>query len=86
MPVPTLAVAGHGIDVYEVRPGVIETDMTAPVAERYEALIRDGLTLERRFGTPEDVAAAVAVLVSGGLPYATGQILTIDGGMTVSRL
>ena len=78
--------AGHGIDVYEVRPGVIETDMTAPVAERYEALIRDGLTLERRFGTPEDVAAAVAVLVSGGLPYATGQILTIDGGLTVSRL
>lgn len=78
--------ADHGIDVYEVRPGVIETDMTAPVAEKYEALIEAGLTLDRRFGTPEDVAAAVAVLVGGDLPYATGQILTIDGGLTISRL
>ena len=78
--------AEHGIDVYEVRPGVIATDMTAPVEEKYDRLIADGLTLERRWGTPEDVAAAVAALASGTIPYATGQVLTIDGGLTIGRL
>jgi 3-oxoacyl-[acyl-carrier protein] reductase len=78
--------AEHGIEVYEVRPGVIQTDMTAPVAEKYSSLIEDGLTLDRRFGTPEDVAAAVAALAGGDIPYATGQILTVDGGLTISRL
>jgi NAD(P)-dependent dehydrogenase (short-subunit alcohol dehydrogenase family) len=81
-----IRLAEHGIDVYEVRPGVIQTDMTAPVAEKYESLIEAGLTLDRRFGTPEDVAAAVAALSGGDLPYATGQILTIDGGLTIARL
>jgi NAD(P)-dependent dehydrogenase (short-subunit alcohol dehydrogenase family) len=78
--------AEYGIDVFEVRPGVIHTDMTAPVAEKYEALIEDGLTLERRFGMPEDVAAVVAALASGDIPYSTGQILTVDGGLTIARL
>jgi 3-oxoacyl-[acyl-carrier protein] reductase len=78
--------AEYGIDVFEVRPGVIQTDMTAPVAEKYETLIKDGLTLERRFGMPEDVAAAVSALAAGDIPYATGQILTVDGGLTISRL
>lgn len=78
--------AEHGIDVFEVRPGVIQTDMTAPVAEKYEAMIEAGITLERRFGMPEDVAAAVAALAGGDLPYATGQIITVDGGLTVARL
>lgn len=78
--------AEHGIEVYEVRPGVIRTDMTAPVADRYDSMIEAGLTLDRRFGTPQDVAAAVAALVRGDIPYATGQILTIDGGLTISRL
>jgi 3-oxoacyl-[acyl-carrier protein] reductase len=78
--------ADYGIDVFEVRPGVIQTDMTAPVAEKYEALIKDGLTLERRFGMPEDVAAVVAALAAGDIPYSTGQILTVDGGLTVGRL
>lgn len=78
--------AEHGIDVFEVRPGVIRTDMTAPAAQKYDALIEDGLTLERRMGTPEDVAAAVAMLADGNLPYATGQVLTVDGGLTVQRL
>ena len=78
--------AEHGIDVFEVRPGVIQTDMTAPVAEKYEALIEDGLTLERRFGMPEDVAAVVAALAAGDIPYSTGQILTVDGGLTIARL
>lgn len=78
--------AEYGIDVFEVRPGVIQTDMTAPVAEKYETLIRDGLTLERRFGMPEDVAAVVAALAAGDIPYSTGQIITVDGGLTVGRL
>ena len=78
--------ADHGIDVFEVRPGVIRTGMTAPLAGKYESLIEAGLTLERRMGTPADIAAAVAVLAAGGLPYSTGQVLTVDGGLTVSRL
>lgn len=78
--------AEFGIDVFEVRPGVIQTDMTAPVADKYAALIEDGLTLERRLGMPEDVAAVVAALAAGDIPYSTGQILTVDGGLTVDRL
>ena len=78
--------AEYGIDVFEVRPGVIQTDMTAPVTEKYETLINDGLTLERRFGMPEDVAAVVAALAAGDIPYSTGQIITVDGGLTVGRL
>ncbi len=75
----------HGIDVFEVRPGLIRTDMTAPVADKYESMIKAGLTLERRMGTPDDVAAAVALLAEGALTYSTGQILAVDGGLTVSR-
>lgn len=78
--------AEFGIDVYEVRPGVIETDMTAGVKQKYDALIENGLTLEKRWGTPADVGKAVAILAQGKLPYATGQILHIDGGMTIQRL
>ena len=78
--------AEFGVDVYEVRPGVIATDMTAGVKAKYDALIADGLTLEKRWGTPEDVGRAVAALARGELPYATGQVLNIDGGMTIQRL
>lgn len=75
-----------GIDVYEVRPGVIRSDMTAEVTEKYDRLIAEGLTLERRWGEPDDVGRAVRTLVDGGLPYATGQVLKIDGGMTIRVL
>jgi 3-oxoacyl-[acyl-carrier protein] reductase len=78
--------AEFGVDVYEVRPGVVATDMTAGVKSRYDDLIAGGLTLERRWGTPDDVGRAVAALARGDLPYATGQILNIDGGMSVRRL
>jgi 3-oxoacyl-[acyl-carrier protein] reductase len=78
--------AEFGIDVYEVRPGVIATDMTAGVTEKYDNLIANGLTVEKRWGTPRDVGRAVAVLARGELPYATGQVLNIDGGMTIQRL
>jgi len=78
--------ADYGIDVYEVRPGVIATDMTSGVREKYDTLIAGGLTVERRWGTPEDVGRAVRVLASGELSYATGQVLLIDGGLTLPRL
>jgi NAD(P)-dependent dehydrogenase (short-subunit alcohol dehydrogenase family) len=75
-----------GIDVYEIRPGIISTDMTAGVTEKYDKLIAAGLTIEKRWGTPEDVGRAAAALARGEIPYATGQVLHIDGGMTISRL
>ena len=78
--------AEFGVDTYEVRPGIIATDMTAGVKQKYDALIEGGLTLERRWGTPQDVGRAVAVLARGDLPYATGQVLNVDGGATVRRL
>ncbi|MCA9024905.1 MAG: 3-ketoacyl-ACP reductase [Planctomycetaceae bacterium] len=78
--------AEFGIDVYEVRPGVIESDMTAGVTEKYDRLIAEGLTHERRWGKPEDVGRAVATLVRGDIPYATGQVLKIDGGMTIRAM
>jgi NAD(P)-dependent dehydrogenase (short-subunit alcohol dehydrogenase family) len=78
--------AEFGIEVFEVRPGVIETDMTTVVKEKYDALIAGGLTVEKRWGTPADVGKAVAVLARGDLPYATGQVLNIAGGMTLQRL
>lgn len=78
--------AGRGIGVYEVRPGVIQTDMTAGVTEKYDRLIADGLTVEPRWGQPDDVARAVSVLARGELSYATGQVLMVDGGLTMTRL
>ncbi len=78
--------AEHGIAVYEVRPGVIDTDMTAVVHERYDRLIDQGLLLQARWGQPEDVGGAVAMLLRGDLPYSTGQVIMVDGGMTVDRL
>lgn len=78
--------AEFGIPVFEVRPGVIHSDMTAGVTEKYDRLIADGLTLERRWGEAEDVGRAVAMLARGDLTYATGQVLQIDGGMSIRTL
>ena len=78
--------AEYGIPVFEVRPGIIETDMTAGVHEKYEKLIQDGLTPIRRFGTPQDVADCVSAAVSGRLDFATGQTLNADGGFHIRRL
>jgi NAD(P)-dependent dehydrogenase (short-subunit alcohol dehydrogenase family) len=78
--------AEYGIGVYEVRPGIIESDMTTSVRDKYDALIEAGLLLEKRWGTPADVGAAVALLAKGDLPYATGSVLVVDGGLTVPRL
>lgn len=76
----------YNIPVYEVRPGVIHTDMTAGVTEKYNKLIEEGLTVQKRWGSPEDVGKAVLALVAGYLPYSTGQVLMVDGGMTLRRL
>jgi 3-oxoacyl-[acyl-carrier protein] reductase len=76
----------HGIPVYEVRPGVIKSDMTAGVAEKYDNLIKSGLFVQPRWGLPDDVGKAVASLARGDLPYSTGQIINVDGGMTIPRL
>ena len=78
--------AEFGIDVYEVRPGIIETDMTAGVKQKYDPLIANGIAVERRWGTPADVGKAVAMLARNELPYATGQVLLVDGGLSVPRL
>lgn len=75
-----------GIPVYEVRPGVIQTDMTAAVQAKYDKLIAEGLTIQPRWGYPDDVGRAVAMLVRGDLPYSTGQVVMVDGGMTLQRL
>lgn len=78
--------AEHGIRVNEVRPGIVATDMTAPVREKYDRLIAEGLTPIRRWGAPEDVARAVRVLASGDLAFSTGIALEVDGGFHIRRL
>ena len=78
--------AEFDIPVYEIQPGIIETDMTEKVKGVYQDRIQNGLTLEPRMGKPEDIGKAVAALLRGDLPYATGQILALDGGLMVGRL
>ena len=80
-----LRLADSGIRVFEVRPGIIDTDMTAAAHERYTKLLAEGLAPVRRWGTAEDVGKAVAALVSGALPYSTGDVVNIDGGFHLWR-
>ena len=81
-----LRLAEHGIAVHEVRPGVIRTDLTAPVAEAYTRRIAEGLSPIRRWGEAEDVGRAIALLASGELTFTTGDALHIDGGLHIGRL
>ncbi|WP_198675457.1 3-ketoacyl-ACP reductase [Pleomorphovibrio marinus] len=74
------------IPVYEVRPGVIATDMTSGVKEKYDKLIGEGLCVQPRWGLPEDVGLAVASLATGNFPYSTGQVVMVDGGLSIPRL
>ena len=78
--------AEFGIWVYEVRPGIIKTDMTKPVTEKYDKLIAEGLLVQSRWGLPDDVGRAVAMLVRGDLAYSTGQVVMVDGGFSLERL
>ncbi|MGG5819435.1 3-ketoacyl-ACP reductase [Falsiroseomonas sp. HW251] len=81
-----LRLAEEGIAVHDIRPGVIRTDMTAPVAARYEERIAAGLSPIRRWGEPDDIGRAVALLASGALPFSTGDSFHIDGGLHVHSL
>jgi len=78
--------AEFGIGVFEVCPGVIESDMTAPVKEKYDHLIAEGLTPIRRWGKPRDVALAVSAIVRGSFPFSTGERINVDGGFHLRRL
>jgi 3-oxoacyl-[acyl-carrier protein] reductase len=78
--------ATEGINVYEIRPGIIETDLTSVAKTKYDALIADGLTPIRRWGQPEDVAAAVVAIAEGYLPFSTGEVINVDGGFHLRRL
>ena len=77
--------ADEGICVYELRPGIIKSDMTSVVTAKYDKLIADGLTLQKRWGMPDDVGRAVSMLVAGSLRYSTGQVINVDGGLVIER-
>ena len=78
--------AEFGVNVYEIRPGIIETDMTSVVKAKYDKLIAEGLTLQPRWGYPEDIAKVTASLLRGDFAYSTGQVINIDGGMNIEKL
>ncbi|HEY1064731.1 MAG TPA: 3-ketoacyl-ACP reductase [Pirellulales bacterium] len=78
--------ADHGIQVFDVCPGVIESDMTAGVKEKYDKLIADGMSPIRRWGKPDDVGSAVAAIAEGRFPFSTGQRIHVDGGFHIRRL
>ncbi len=78
--------AEAGIGVYEVRPGLMETDMTRPVKAKYDALIAEGLVPQKRWGSPEDVGRAVAALVGGDFDFSQGTVVEVDGGFSLLRL
>ena len=76
----------YGIGVYEIRPGIIKTDMTAGVREKYDRLIESGITPIRRWGDPDDVARAVGAIASGAFDFSTGEVFNVDGGFHIQRL
>jgi NAD(P)-dependent dehydrogenase (short-subunit alcohol dehydrogenase family) len=85
-PLYAARLAEHGINVYEIRPGIIATDMTASVREKYDKLISRGLTPIQRWGTPEDIGKAVTAIAEGLLPFSTGEVINVDGGFHLRRL
>jgi len=78
--------AKDAVLVYEIRPGIIKSDMTSKVQEKYDRLFEEGISPISRWGTPEDIGSAVSVLAEGRLRYTTGQVIHVDGGMTIQRL
>ena len=78
--------AGEGMGVYEIRPGVVATDMTGPVKEKYDRLIAEGLTPLARWGTPDDVGRAVVAIAQDQFPFSTGEVINVDGGFHIRRL
>jgi NAD(P)-dependent dehydrogenase (short-subunit alcohol dehydrogenase family) len=78
--------AKHGINVYEIRPGIIETPMTAGVKDKYDKLIAEGITPIQRWGQPEDIGKAITAIAEDYLPFSTGQVINVDGGFHIQRL
>jgi 3-oxoacyl-[acyl-carrier protein] reductase len=78
--------AEYGINVYEIRPGIVRTEMTGPVKEKYDRMIEGGITPLKRWGTPEDVGRAVAAIAEDKFPYSTGVVIDVDGGFHLQRL
>jgi NAD(P)-dependent dehydrogenase (short-subunit alcohol dehydrogenase family) len=78
--------ANDGINVYEIRPGIIETPMTSVVKDKYDKLIAEGITPIRRWGQPEDIGKAIVAIAENYLPFSTGQIIDVDGGFHIHRL
>ena len=78
--------AEHGINVYEICPGIIASDMTAPVKEKYDRLIGDGLTPIRRWGQPEDVGKVVSTIADDRFSFSTGEVFNVDGGFHIRQL
>jgi NAD(P)-dependent dehydrogenase (short-subunit alcohol dehydrogenase family) len=76
----------YNIPVYEVRPGIIETDMTSAVKDKYDRMFAEGLAIQKRWGTAEDVGKSVVALIRGDFPYSTGTVIMVDGGLTINRL
>ena len=74
------------ISIYEIQPGVIKTDMTSAVTEKYDSMFEEGLSIQKRWGLPEDVGKVAAAMATEMLPYSTGQVVMVDGGMTIQRL
>lgn len=85
-PLFAIRLAEHGINVYEIRPGVVKTDMTKVVQAKYEQMIAGGLTPIKRWGTPEDVGRAVVAIVEERFPFSTGEVLNVDGGFHIRAL
>ncbi|MEA2013608.1 MAG: 3-ketoacyl-ACP reductase [Verrucomicrobiota bacterium] len=81
-----LRLAEYGISVHEIRPGIILTDMTSAVKEKYDTLIKEGLVPMKRWGLPEDIGKTVVAIVKGGISYATGQPIVLDGGLSIEQL
>lgn len=82
----SVRLAEFNIPVYEIRPGIIMTDMTSTVKEKYDKLIAEGILLQKRWGLPEDISKAVSMMARGDIAYSTGQVIMVDGGFTVERL
>jgi NAD(P)-dependent dehydrogenase (short-subunit alcohol dehydrogenase family) len=81
-----LRLAPHGIGVFDLRPGIIATPMTAPVSDKYDQRIADGLVPAGRWGTPADIAQTVVPLATGQFAFATGSVIPVDGGLSIPRL
>ena len=85
-PLYAARLAEHGVRVYEIRPGIIATDMTGPVKDKYDQLIKEGLSPIKRWGTPQDIGKAVAAIAQDLLPFSTGEVINVDGGFHLRRL